>query len=69
MFREVLVKCWNIPGDAIACLDAWKAMFEVKQSYQVFEKSIEELGLDPYQQEVSKRFNRYDASKLSQKQL
>ena len=54
MFREVLVKCWNIPGDAIACLDAWKAMFGSKTKLPSFLKRAYEdrLGdLSPYQQE------------------
>lgn len=58
MFREVLVKCWNIPGDAIACLDAWKSMFGSKTKLPSFLKRAFEdrLGeLSPYQQEKYRR--------------
>ena len=57
-FREVLVKCWNLPGDAIACLDAWKAMFGSKTKLPSFLKRAYEdrLGdLSPYQQEKYRR--------------
>ena len=53
-FREVLVKCWLIPGDAIACLDAWKALFGSKSKFPSFIKRAYEdrlKDLTAYQQE------------------
>ena len=37
-FREVLVKCWPLPGDAISCLDAWKCLFGSKTKFPSFNK-------------------------------
>lgn len=53
-FREMLVKCWIIPGDAIACLDAWKALFGSKTKFPSFIKRAYEdrlKDLSVYQQE------------------
>lgn len=53
-FREVLVKCWILPGDAIACLDAWKALFGSKTKFPSFIKRAYEdrlRDLSAYQQE------------------
>ena len=54
LFRETLVKCWLLPGDAIACLDAWKALFGSKSKFPSFLKRAYEdriLEMTPYQQE------------------
>lgn len=54
VFREVLVKCWLLPGDAIACLDAWKSMFGSKSKFPTFIKRAYEdrlKELSAYQQE------------------
>ena len=54
VFREVLVKCWLLPGDAIACLDAWKSMFGSKSKFPSFIKRAYEdrlKDLSAYQQE------------------
>ena len=53
-FREVLVKCWLLPGDAIACLDAWKALFGSKSKFPSFIKRAYDdrlKDLSVYQQE------------------
>ena len=53
-FREILVKCWLLPTDAIACLDAWKALFGTKSKFPTFIKRAYEdrlKDLTPYQQE------------------
>ena len=53
-FRDVLVKCWILPGDAIACLDAWKALFGSKTKFPSFIKRAYEdrlKDLSAYQQE------------------
>lgn len=53
-FRETLVKCWLLPGDAIACLDAWKALFGSKTKFPSFIKRAYEdrlKDLSVYQQE------------------
>ena len=54
MFREILVKCWLLPGDAIACLDAWKALFGSKSKFPSFIKRAYDdrlKDLSVYQQE------------------
>ena len=54
VFREILKKCWLLPGDAIACLDAWKAMFGSKTKFPSFIKRAYEdrlRELSAYQQE------------------
>ena len=53
-FREILVKCWLLPGDAIACLDAWKALFGSKSKFPSFIKRAYDdrlKDLSVYQQE------------------
>ena len=54
LFRDILVKCWLLPGDAIACLDAWKALFGSKSKFPSFIKRAYEdrlNNLSAYQQE------------------
>ena len=54
LFRDILVKCWLLPGDAIACLDAWKALFGSKTKFPSFIKRAYEdrlKDLTAYQQE------------------
>ena len=54
LFRDILVKCWLLPGDAIACLDAWKALFGNKTKFPSFIKRAYEdrlKDLSAYQQE------------------
>lgn len=54
LFRDILVKCWLLPGDAIACLDAWKALFGSKTKFPSFIKRAYEdrlRDLSAYQQE------------------
>lgn len=54
VFREILKKCWLLPGDAIACLDAWKALFGSKTKFPSFIKRAYEdrlRELSAYQQE------------------
>lgn len=54
LFRDILMKCWILPGDAIACLDAWKALFGSKAKFPSFIKRAYEQKLrelTPYQQE------------------
>ena len=54
LFRDILVKCWLLPGDAIACLDAWKALFGSKTKFPSFIKRAYEdrlKDLSAYQQE------------------
>ncbi len=54
LFRDILVKCWLLPGDAIACLDAWKALFDSKTKFPSFIKRAYEdrlKDLTAYQQE------------------
>ena len=54
LFRDMLVKCWLLPGDAIACLDAWKALFGSKTKFPSFIKRAYEdrlRDLSAYQQE------------------
>ena len=53
-FREILVKCWILPSDAIACLDAWKSLFGSKTKFPTFIKRAYEdrlKNLSQYQQE------------------
>ena len=53
-FRETLVKCWLLPGDAVSCLDAWKALFGSKTKFPSFIKRAYEdrlKDLSVYQQE------------------
>lgn len=53
-FREILVKCWLLPSDAISCLDAWKALFGSKSKFPSFLKRAYEdrlESLSAYQQE------------------
>ena len=53
-FREILVKCWLLPGDAISCLDSWKALFGSKSKFPSFLKRAYEDRLETlsvYQQE------------------
>ncbi len=57
-FRDILVKCWLLPSDAIACLDAWKALFGSKAKFPSFIKRAYEQklrDLTPYQQEKYRR--------------
>ena len=53
-FREILVKCWILPSDAISCLDAWKSLFGSKTKFPTFIKRAYEdrlKNLSQYQQE------------------
>lgn len=53
-FREILVKCWLLPSDAIACLDAWKSLYGSKTKFPSFIKRAYDdrlKHLTPYQQE------------------
>lgn len=54
VFRDILVKCWLLPSDAIACLDAWKSIHNSKAGFPSFIKRAYDDRLkemSSYQQE------------------